>query len=258
MEAELTIPCTNISIGWAKAFLALMEPGRSQCHPAMVTISRLDETPEPEDLGIRHRLDAELKRHGESVSKTVAGTIFPWSMWNQSDSRGAEALYERYDKAWPGIQKCPANKNGVYFRRLMAFQPENCPDKPVNQLKFIARTYKGGNHRKSALQASVLDPTRDHTNSRQRGFPCLHQVAFTPVGDNQLSITGFYATQYQFEKAYGNYLGLYWLGRFMAKQLGLTLTQVVCLAAVLKLSDRPKMQLEGFANDLRKVIASGR
>ena len=64
---------------------------------------------------------------------------------------------------------------------------------PVNQLDHIIDTFRRGNHRRSALQVSIFDPTRDHKHCRQLGFPCLHQVAFLPE-TNTLTITGYYAT----------------------------------------------------------------
>jgi len=90
------------------------------------------------------------------------------------------------------------------------------------------------NHRRSAYQLSIIDPTRDHTNQRQRGFPCLQQVSISPIGDDELSLTGFYATQTLFERAYGNYIGLCELGRFFARQWELQLTRVTCVASVAK------------------------
>lgn len=255
MMSMLTISDPNISVAWAKAFLELMETSGGHRHPTIVTINDIDEGHLLEDQSIRLRLDRELRKHGVNNCETVASTIFPHSMWNPSLTNHAEVLMTRYEKAWPGISKCSANRNGVYFRRLTSFQPESHQGTPVNQLDFIARIYQSGNHRKSALQASILDPTRDHTNNRQKGFPCMQQVAFTPLENGGLSITGYYATQYQFEKAYGNYLGLYWLGRFMAKQLGLKLTQVVCMASVLKLGNPTKTNLQTLANDLRDLIS---
>lgn len=255
MMSMLTIYEPNISIAWAKAFLELMETSGGQRHPAIVIIHGLDDDVLAEDQNIRLRLDQELKKYAINNCATVAGTIFPYSMWNAALVDDAKVLFKRYEKAWPGISKCPTNRNGVYFRRLTSYQPENYQDVPVNQLEFIAGIYRSGNHRKSALQASILDPTRDHTNNRQKGFPCMQQVAFTPLENGGLSVTGYYATQYQFEKAYGNYLGLYWLGRFMAKQLGLKLTQVVCMASVLKLGDPTKTKLHALADDLRHLVS---
>ncbi len=253
--SELYISDRNISVAWAKAFLALMEPGKEERHPAVITISDLDTSPAIEDLRIRMRLDQELKQRKENSIATIANTIFPMSMWNPRLPNDAQALYQRYERVWPGIRKCPANRNGVYFRRLMAYQPNGVKEEErVNQLRFITDTYNKGNHRKSALQASIFDPSRDHTNNRQKGFPCLQQVAFMPIANGELSVTGFYATQYQFEKAYGNYLGLYALGQFMAKQLNLRLVQVVCIAAFLKRGNQTKGSLEPLANDIRSLL----
>ncbi len=250
MKTIFSIVESNLSRAWANTFLALMEASGGQLHPSLVSIADFGDRDDLEEEGIRELLDDELRRHGESLSASVSGTIFPLSMWNPALPNNADALYARYEKAWPGIQKCSANRNGVYFRRLTAFDPKDSTHKPVNQLKFVINTYKSGNHRKSALQAAILDPRRDHTNSRQKGFPCLQQVAFTPLPNEGMSVTGFYATQYQFEKAYGNYLGLYWLGRFMAKQLGLELRQVICMANVLKLGNANKSELGAFADRL--------
>jgi len=250
----LSIVESNLSVAWAKAFLTLMSTGGGQAHPAIISIQGLDSGKPVEDLRIRDRLDGELKRRGESLCGTISGTIFPASMWNPALPNDADVLFSRYKKAWPGISKCPPNRNGVYFRRLTAFHPENTQGVAVNQLEFIINTYRGGNHRKSALQASILDPTRDHTNNRQKGFPCLQQIAFTPLDGGGMSVTGFYATQYQFEKAYGNYLGLYGIGQFMAKQLGLKLTHVICFATVLKLGNPGKGELRALASDVSAVI----
>jgi len=257
MMEPLFITETNLSYAWAKIFLALMGTSGGIRHPAIISIERTGDDVDLENQYIRELVDQELKRHSQNCCATIASTIFPASMWNPSLQNDAEVLYKRYDKAWPGISKCPANRNGVYFRRLTAFEPSNSQEQLINQLRFITDTYRRGNHRKSALQASILDPRRDHTHQPQKGFPCLQQVAFTPLDGKGMSVTGFYATQYQFEKAYGNYLGLHALGEFMAKQLGLKLTKVVCIASVLKLGSVTKTGVRTFSNDLRAIIQPG-
>jgi hypothetical protein len=68
----------------------------------------------------------------------------------------------------------------------------------------------------------------------------LQQVVFYPNGahgKDGLSVVAFYANQTLAEKAYGNYLGLYRLGRFMANEMGIQMKEVVCIASALKLSD---------------------
>jgi hypothetical protein len=237
---------TNLSRLWAKVFLELYRGKGAFRHPATATLdvrAGLVETP-----ALRSLLDAKLKDMGAKSCKTVSGTIFPASYWNEALPNGDKELYARYDHAWPGIAKCPANRRGVYFRRLTSFGSSK-----VNQLDFVVKTYKEkGNHRKSALQAAILDPALDHTHNRVKGFPCMQQVSFTPLEDDGLSITGYYATQYQFEKAYGNYLGLYNLGRFMARQMDKELKQVVCIASALTLGEKAKARLSAFAKQVEK------
>jgi hypothetical protein len=124
-----------------------------------------------------------------------------------------------------------------------------------NQLQHVIETYRGGNHRGSALFAAITNPQVDHTHQLQRGFPCLQHVHFaiTPHQNqpNEMTVTGVYATQLLLEKAYGNYLSLHRLGQFMASQMGAKLTRVVCTASYVKLSDGiPKRQL----SDLRNLL----
>lgn len=221
----------SISEAWSRALLLALKPGVRLIAPLTVTIDTLDDVDSLEDPAIRTQLDHHLALAGSSLVHTVANTIFPLSYWNKTAPR--QHLYDKYLLNLPTIKKMNSrNRYGLYFERLIAFGPDR-----TNQLEHIITTYMGGNHRKSALQAAIFDPSIDHTNQRQRGFPCLQQVAFTPdATTSQLAITGFYATQYLDTKAYGNYLGLYRLGRFMAHELGLVLSKLTCVASAAELS----------------------
>ena len=226
---------SNLSLAWVEVFFHLLDRGISELAPAVITISDFDEQSLPHQIPeIRTTIDAVNKQ----ASRTIGSTIFPNSLWMPEAEDNAARLYGRYERIWKAIAKCPANNKGVYFRRLTAYQPDGLPaeTKPVNQLDHIIETFRSGNHRHSALQAAIFDPTRDHTHNRRRGFPCLQQVAFE-ASNGGLEVTGFYALQHHVPKAYGNYLGLCWLGRFMAQQMGLHLSQVTCIASSLKLGD---------------------
>jgi hypothetical protein len=248
---------SNLSLAWAEVLLKLLERGVNKLSPVVVTIGEFDAASLPvEHVAVRKALDTII----DQPCHTVASTIFPNSLWLPAAQDDAQRLYERYEKVWPRIAKHHSNRNGVYFRRLTAYSPkaQDAGNTPVNQLRHIIDTYRGGNHRHSALQASVFDPTRDHTNAPLRGFPCLQQVAFG-VDDGRLEVTGFYALQHHISKAYGNYLGLCWLGRFMAKQMGVTLSQVTCVASLLKLGDEyTKTSLEPLRNVVSPLLEQTR
>lgn len=235
MSRLYTPRSNNLSLAWAEVLVKLIEPGITTLSPVVVTISEFDGAGLPiEHEEIRNAIDGVIPQN----CRTVANTIFPNSLWAPEAPNDERLLYERYEKIWPRVQKDHRNRRGVYFRRLTAFLPKlSNGHPPVNQLQHVIDIFRSGNHRHSALQAAIFDPTQDHSNEPIRGFPCLHQVAFGVQGAN-LEVTGFYALQHHIPKAYGNYLGLCWLGRYMAKQMGLRLSQVTCIASLLKPGDR--------------------
>ena len=266
MSRAYTIEEENLSVAWAKAFLALMD--HSELAPLTVVVHGFDNGIPKEVASIRCLLDNALRANQKPLScDTVANTIFPISLWNPEADR--QQLYERYERIAPRVLKQPGNRHGVYFQRLIAFgQSRNdgtgmhqlafghSPNDGagVNQLEHIIQTWHDGNHRRSALHAAIFDPNKDHTNQRMRGFPCLQQVAFAPQRPDGLMVTGFYATQYIFERAYGNYLGLCRLGRFMAQEMERQLTQVTCVASLAMRGNRTKGSLQEIADEIRGTL----
>jgi thymidylate synthase len=236
----------DVGIEWAQVFMELIKPGIQCISPLTVTITGFNDDHLAEQHPIRKLLDEALTARAEADCKTVANTIFPNSYWNRRQPR--TALYGRYLRNWPQIKRHPANRNGTYFQRLISFPRV---DEGVNQLEHIINTFRAGNHRKSALQAAIFDPTRDHTNQRQRGFPCMQHVFFTPHG-NELDVMGVYATQHIFRKAYGNYLGLCRLGQFMAQEMGLYLRRVICYTNLAVLGV-PKNECTNVAAQIQDV-----
>ncbi len=239
----------NLSHAWAKAFLKLLSPGVSEIQPLIIIIDGFEGSLPMEDSNIREAVDVSLKRTGMATCHTVANTIFPKSLWNPHIDR--EVLYKRYLNILERLRKCPKNKYGLYFERLINIGPENSK---VNQIEHIINTYLGGNHRRSALLASVINPHEDHTNQRRRGFPCLQQVNLSPFGNEGLSITGIYTTQHIYERGYGNYLGLCRLGHFVAHEIRLELKQMICFTSNAKLGDISKYSVTDLAQKLKNIL----
>lgn len=249
ISGPLVVVESNLSVAWGKAFLEVFES--NEVTPLIVVIDDLDNADPPEVPAIRNALDDGLRAEARGLScLQVANTIFPISLWNRQRPRSD--LYQRYLSIVHRVRKHRGNRYGVYFHRLIAFGAD-IEEEDVNQLEHIITTWHRGNHRRSALQASLVDPRLDHTHQRQRGFPCLQQVAFAPVGNDGLAVTGFLAKQHMFERAYGNYLGLCHLGRFMAHEMGLTLSQVVCIATPAA-RDRSKRDLARLARQVDSIL----
>jgi signal transduction histidine kinase len=173
-----------------------------------------------EDPAIRRALDAVLRSRRHGSVETVANTIFPESLWNP-DASSAD-LYARYTRILPKLRRVRANSHGTYFERMIDGGPEGAQ----NQIEFALQTYNARpGVRRSVLQLGIFDPKRDHSASALRGFPCLQHVTFAPTVEG-LYVNAFYATQYMVERAYGNYLGISRLGRFIAHELRLPLRRV--------------------------------
>ena len=249
MSSYLHIEDNDLSRAWARAFLGVMHAPGKEVSPLVVTITDFTDGYPKENDTVRQLLDTALTQAQQRSCQTVASTIFPRSLWNPERDRAE--LFERYISIAPSLRKHKGNSYGIYFERLIAFGPNK-----INQLEHIIRTRNAGNHRRSALQASLFDPASDHTGQRQRGFPCLQQVAFAPYGEYGLVVTGFYATQYLFERAYGNYLGLCDLGCFVAKELGLQLTQLNCMANIALPGKPNKAAYDVLMPELQQIIES--
>ena len=240
----------NLSIAWAKAFLATMK--YPEISPMTITVTGLSNEHIPECPEVRNELGSSLKDNSFWSCHTVANTIFPKSLWNPQ--RDADFLFGRYKRCRKQIRKCPPNRIGVYFDRLTAYGIDY--GEPVNQLEYIIKTYKEKrNHRRSALHASILDPKCDQKHQQQRGFPCLQQVGFVPVNKKFLNVVGFYPMEYIYDRGYGNYLGLCRLGQFMATGMGLELAQMTCFVGVAAVGKMNKTPLRGLEHRIERYIS---
>jgi len=247
----------NLSKAWARAFLKSMSP-KKELIPLVVIVTELNNGVGWEDMEIRRLLDTSLQKMGKQSCNTVANTIFPESLWNPNGDR--DQLYNRYKKLFPCLQKIEKKNNlGLYFERLIAYDPsesDNPDSNKSNQLEHIIRAYTSRQGvRRSVLQAAIFDPRRDHSRRPYLKFPCLQHVTFTPYGDGRgMAVNGFYAMQYLFERAYGNYLGLCRLGRFVAHELGLELVQMNCMVGIGKLEVYNDC-VKGLAERIKEILA---
>lgn len=231
MCPERYIESQNLSLAWGRAVQLVSRPGWKEVAPLIVSITGFDPKGHfGEDAGIRKELDALLQNRRSETVETVANTIFPIALWNPEVPRNH--LFDRFNRIAPRIHRASrANSRGTYFERMIA----NGTDGRENQLDFIIRTYRSrAGVRRSVLQVAIFDPKRDHTPAARLGFPCLQHVTFAPTKDG-LSVNAFYAAQYMLKRAYGNYVGLCQLGRFVANELGIGLARVTCYAGIAEL-----------------------
>lgn len=255
----------NLSVAWAKAFLEAMSRSGGELAPLNVSIGGFSGAP-IEDGGIRKLLDTAILgiRKKKVFSCDVsASTIFPWKYWKMNGSPGCDKFSKQYlaDILPRLLARDPHhNKYGTYFGRMVDFgaSPKEA-GRGKNQLKHIVEMWhrygKSGNHpRHSAMVAACFDPLKDHGFQPMRGFPCLQQVSFGYDAAGGLSVSAYYPTQYIFDRAYGNYLGLGHLGQFMASQLGVKLVRINVFVGRPELGSPGKRELKSVAAAVAKRL----
>ena len=226
MSIPHVIDSTNLSTAWCKTLdYIIKKQGKMEVSPLILTLTHFQES-----LDIRNILDEDLQAHKLDNIDTVSETIFPDSLY-QFCGRDREELYKRYLKNLPRIKKVDIrNSKGTYFERLIAFGEIE----KVNQLDIIISSLKEDSKvkRRSKLQASIFDPSKDHTNRPFQGFPCLQHVTFYKSETGGLILNSFYAIQYLYQRAYGNWLGLINLGKFVATEVGMEFERFNCFIGV--------------------------
>lgn len=216
----------NLSIGWGRAIMTLMQPGITRITPLTLTIDGFgDDGVAQENPEIRKAVDEFLEAQEKRDTENVAWTIFPQRYWELSGG-DREAFFELFKESFDRVQDFNPrnNKRGSYFQRLVDL---NGSGRGPNQLKWMLDEYDAHPkaRRRSKFQATTFDPVRDYSSTSLLEFPCLQQVSFT-FDDGLLQLNAFYATQQIARKAYGNYLGLARLGAFVAGETGLKLDRL--------------------------------
>jgi thymidylate synthase len=242
----------NLSLGWLDALEYLLVCGGKDTN-VIVEIEQVDK----EDMSIRQFLDDFLQKKSTHAGEeffpvtTVANTLFPEALYEPR--RGQEArsfLYQMYAQSFAVTKRLPANRYGTYFQRMIAWPTKNEKKSgDVNQLEIIINRLRSGLSRQNPLSSAyeigisdVEDMDLDVSatgeiriyqpdcDRRLMGFPCLSHISLT-LSKGKLHLTALYRNQYFIHKAYGNYIGLSRLLRFLCQEVGCETGELMCIAS---------------------------
>lgn len=242
-RSPVVIEDINLSDAWLRTLKYIVENSGKEIAPLLLTLTNFEESADMKEI-----LNAHLKTHKMASVETVSETIFPESLY-QFFKRNRVDLYNQYFENLPRLKKIDiSNRHGTYFERLIAYEGSNSK---INQLELIISSLNLNNiKRRSKLQASIFDPERDHTMGMFQGFPCLQHVTFYKSKEGGLVLNGFYALQFLYRRAYGNWLGLINLGKFIASEAGLKFERLNCYIGVEYLDELKKED----AKDLLQIL----
>lgn len=260
-KRPIVVSGANLSLAWGKAFVECLRH-RFNDQPLLVSVGGFDGELPHEDSDLRRAVDQTLRKTDCFSIHTTASLIFPYQAWCRRKKPGCEEFGKWYmHKLYPRLRERDSkNYRGTYFSRLVSY-PLGVDSSGVNQLDKIIGFWfrsreKDRRPRRSALQAAIVDPLRDITGAAQSGFPCLQQIGITYDSDGGLILNAFYPSEYVFDRGYGNYLGLCWLGTFMAKQMGLRFSRLNCFIGVPYVGSPRKSELTVLAEEVIRYLSA--
>lgn len=246
----------SVSDAWREAMRALFATsGRRAIH----TVVRVTDPVAHTDATWAD-LDGWLTRHELYSIDTVANTIFPRHI--AATSRSHAELVHRYRRMYPTLrERLPANRNGTYFGRLVAYPSANGEfDQLGAVINRIHQERKGGRAKQARYEAAFAHPTdltddtaaaviyMPGTDNNAMAFPCLSHCSFQIDRDGQVHLLAHYRSQYMVQRAYGNYVGLGRLLAYVAEQSGLRTGHLTVVAGL--------AQIEPPILGLREIVAT--
>ncbi len=240
-----TIQEHNLSLAWLAALEYLCACGGKTAN-LIVGIERVDE----EEIVIRQLFDKFIERKIERKKlypiSTVANTIFPWALYHpRLGSMARQHLYKMFRQGYSVERRYHANNRGTYFQRMIAWPAKGGE---VNQLENVIKRLRSElariNPFSSIYELSIGEPEEyieqegiadiqvylPGYDTRTMGFPCLSHICLT-FHKGRIDMTALYRNQYFISKAYGNYLGLSRLLRFICQEVDCEAGELVCIAS---------------------------
>ena len=178
-----------------------------------------------EDNAVIKLVDTFLRDRDLNSISTVTNTIFPEALFRK---HGAPKFYDVYHTEV--YDKLTTVKWGLYFERLTRHQDgEGGTYNPLQETIDKLKTVKESDHQyKSVYELAVYDPLIDRRYLR--GGQCLSFLSFKVHPQRGLTLTAIYRNQTYITRCLGNLIGLGMLQEFVAKQTGLEVGPLTCIA----------------------------
>jgi thymidylate synthase len=168
---------------------------------------------------------------------TTRNTIFPAS-WASRHPEPAD-LAQYYRERYPRLRAHDYNNRyGTYFGRLVAYPRSTKHGDTADQLSALVdklrQELKTRGPKSSRYEVNIFSECWD-TNTMS--FPCLAHLSFH-LHDGAVHQQAIYRNEYLVGRAYGNYLGLAQLQRYIADACGLDVGEFLVTIGHLELDGR--------------------
>jgi len=232
MNRPIMIYEDSFQTAWAKAIIAL----RDNHWKAWNLIVQIDY-PNFSDKKINELLVRFANEHNLITPKHVAHTIFPQTFYRENISR--DRFYKKYWRFFKSSRKKPHSGWGTYFERMIKY---TTPAGDIDQLGNIIDNIK---NRQTNYGASynIITPYPHRDLNRIMGAPCLGYVTIQveyvdELKDNkEINLFAVYRNHDFTERAYGNYLGLCNLIKYISYETNSKIGSLTCVSSC---ADIPK------------------
>jgi len=182
---------------------------------------------------------------GGLTPKVVASTIFPEGMYQSARSRNE--LYNKYEtRLYP---KAKRGRWGTYFERMINY---NHNSNSINQLEnIITKINSRETYQKAAYTIYIQYPGSETT--RKIGAPCLNYLA-VQIKSGRIGILSVYRNHDFLTRAFGNYLGLCNLIKFLSLETENEIGMLTCISSHAFIDNR-KHEVLKFCRDLSDEMA---
>ena len=151
--------------------------------------------------------------NGDNI-KNVVNTIFPYKLQSRMGNRNS--FFQKYEsiygRAWSH------KRWGTYFQRLISYGKHFNPSHP-NQIERAIVALSRPINQKSSITFHLTDSSLD-ANTRPRGAPCWHFGELICHPDRSVDLLAVYRNHDYFNKAFGNFIGLSKLLKFLCTESG--------------------------------------
>lgn len=228
-----TINARNSLEAWRRAAALLLVQGEQ--NNLIIEI----ESPAEFDQGWLKRYSPHRSKPQGDILSDVINTVFPWKLADRCASRAE--LYRRYTACHARSRRMGHNPGawGTYFERLIGFGPDGPNQLEVAILKL--REWKA-----NFRAAFVFHTSGPHLDGpRTRGGPCWHYGQLLGHPDGTLDFLAVYRNHDYYNKAFGNFIALGKLHRFICVQAEKRPGRLICHSAHAYF-DSSKAQLEAL------------
>ncbi len=221
---------TSLSEAWLDATRSVyLAPDRKVVHLVVRILEPNLEIPQIRQ-GAQWLIDSWNISHRSSKHlydiETTRNTIFPLA-WARRYPDPAELVsYYRARYTKDGLLAFNNNERGTYFGRIVAY-PRGDHEVPADQLGETVRKLReeiaSGRPKSSRYEINIYSERLD---TSPMSFPCLAHLS-VHLHERRVHLQAVYRNEYLVGRAYGNYLGLAELQRYIARAAGVAVGELM-------------------------------